>query len=73
VSARASTPADLQLEHTTDEHTDVLAQVGKLRARGQHALADQIERAYRSSTNRRGAFGARTEPPPPPTKRRRRR
>lgn len=69
----SSKPAELQLEHTTDEHTDVLAQVAKLRARGQHALAAQIERAYRLSTDRRGAFGARTEAPPPPTKRRKRR
>lgn len=63
-------PPDLQLEHTSDEHSDVLAQIAALRARGKHELADQIERGYRASTGR-GAFGSRTRAPSPPPPQRR--
>jgi hypothetical protein len=75
MNARASKRPDLQLEHTSaDEHTDVLAQVATLRARGQTALADQIERAYRLSLAG-GLSTHRTQSPPsrPRTQRRKRR
>lgn len=62
-------PPELQLEHTTDEHTEVLARIDALRARGQDALAATIERAYRA----RAKLQPGTRPPAPPKRRRRRR
>lgn len=55
-------PSELTLEHTVDEHSEVRAQISDLRARGLHALADRIERAYTSTERLKGGPFARPLP-----------